>query len=208
MRIINKPFSALLVFIFVFAWTSTCYSRTNRSCTAEINFHVEQVGEDDVYTDLSPHIILNAGNLVFRGSAPTGSPNKARMRASKTAEKCVNNWYHGENCSKARSTSYGDDFGSESIRTLMSRSICTDLNDQGRRDLMGRVLRGKLYGRIDGDRCCKNSRKNCPYNYGEARAGILLNSYGTAGAEVWDLHYERCLQVMELVIPPDLETRE
>ncbi|WP_126454409.1 hypothetical protein [Sulfuriflexus mobilis] len=207
MSIISKPLFTLLAFFFVLIWTSTCYSRTYRNCTSEVYFLVEQVEIDDVYTDLSPPIRLNAGNLVFRGSAPTGSPNKARMRASKTAEKCINNWYHGENCSKARSTSYGDDFGSIDIRTLMTRSICTDLNNQGRTDLMGRLLRGKLYGRIDGDRCCKDSAKGCPYNYGQSRAG-RFNDSGLAGRELWDLHYERCFQVMEIVIPPDLQERE
>ncbi len=192
MYMITKPLSALLVLVVAVAWTSAAYSRVYRSCNAEIYFEVEQYGEDGAYTDLRRHLNLNAGNLVFRASAPGGQPNKARMRASKKAEKCVNRWWHGENCSKASSTSYGDDFERIYIRELMTRSICADLREQGRSDLAGRLLRGTLRGRITGDRCCKHSRRNCPYNYGVARPGILLNDYGLQGDTLWDLHYERC----------------
>ncbi len=183
-------FSALISLLM---WASAIHARTTRSCNVEIYFISEQYQLGDRWINHTSRVKLNAGRMTFRASAPAASHNKARMRASKKAEACINEWWNRPHCMDAHSTSYGDLHGRASITSLMNQAICEDLRVIGRTDLVGRRMRGRLYGRIDGDRCCRDSSRGCPYNYGQSRVG-RFNSSGLGGNELWPdvIHYVTC----------------
>ncbi len=178
-------------------WMTTTHARTTRSCKVEINFISEQYQVDGVWRDHRPKVTLNAGRMKFSASAPAASHNKARMRASKKAESCINRWWDGNRCRKATWSSYDRQLsqGNNNINDLMKRSICRSLRAVRRTDLLGHMLKGKLYGRILGDRCCYHSGRGCPYNYGQASVG-MVSVMGNRGREIWPgvYHYVQCDQ--------------
>ena len=178
--------------MLMFAWAEAGHARTTRSCNLEIIFVSEQFHWDDGWRDHNPPLRLNAGNLKFSASAPGVSHNKARMRASKKADKCVEDWW-SRDCLAAESTNYGSAYRRTEIDELMNRRICRDLRRQRRTDLLGHQLRGTLYGKIDGDRCCRDSSRECPYKYGQTRT-IGLNTGGLAGRQLRDgeTYYVTC----------------
>jgi hypothetical protein len=193
--LVVKFLSILLFAAFVAGLANTSYARTTRSCRLQTYMHVEQFQRPNGQWVNASHrqgILVNAGNLIFRASAPGASHNLARMRASKKAEGCRKHWWDGRYCG-AHSTSYGDDYRRVGIRTLMNRTICQHVIALGRADLLDVTLRGPLVAQINGDRCCYDSNRRCPYNYGAARAGSVYTG-PFIGTELWPgvTHYVVC----------------
>jgi len=191
-----KLLTAFLVSVFSLGWVSTVTADTTRSCNTEIFLWATEYQNDEgAWSDtvFGSGIKLDAGSLVFRGTAGGVSHNLARKRASQKAEACINRWWDRDRCMAAHSTSYGDQHGRAGITALMNLSICADLRTKGRPDLVGRRLRGTLYGKINGDRCCFDSNRSCPYNYGIQRTG-RISTGGPGGRELWPgvTHYVDC----------------
>lgn len=187
LRFTGKFFTVLLCAVFSLGWSGVGFARTTRSCNTEIFLYATQYQRDDgqwVPTVLGSGIKLNAGNLIFQASAPGVSHNLARMRASKKAEQCINHWWDRARCMAAQSTTYGDRHGRVGIRDLMEEAVCADLRTKRRPDLVGHRLRGQLYGAINGDRCCFDSNRTCPYNYGIMRMG-RISTGDPAGRMLW-----------------------
>lgn len=195
-----RGFTATVLGIFMFTvftagLVNTSYARTTRGCTLQTYMYVQQFRRPNGLWVNASHrrgILVNAGNLVFTASAPGASHNLARMRASRKAEDCRNHWWSASHC-EAESTSYGGDYRRLTITTLMNRTICEHIVALGRGDLLDVPLRGRVVGQINGDRCCYDSNRRCPYNYGAAGAGTV-NTGPFTGRDLWPgvTHYVIC----------------
>ncbi len=161
-------------------------ARVTRGCSVNVTFRAQQMEVDGEWIDLDWGTWFDAGRMVFRASAPSGQPNRARMRASKKAERCVDNWWDSRECNPESSRAWGT---SGYPYLEMEESICRDIADQGRLDLYFKPLRGSLHYAINGDRCCYHSDRGCPYDYAQCRAGMFCPyGIGGGGPELWPGH--------------------
>ena len=108
---VRKLFIIASVFMFLLAWAGDGYTRTTRSWNLKIIFVSEQFYNNGRWVDHTSPLRLEAGILKFSASAPGVSHNKARMRASKKAEKCTRDWWNRD-CLAAQSTHYGREYRS------------------------------------------------------------------------------------------------
>lgn len=194
MKLFRKTIMVIVALFLMLCWNNVLQARTHRSCQVELYMNSIQIQFGNSWSDVYPHQVFNAGSMNFRASAPAGSPNKARMRASKRAEACIDHWWNGR-CLEATSTSFGEDHGNINIRTLVAREVCEDIRAKGRTELLGRVIRGRVYARILGNRCCRDSSKNCPYDYGRYdHSPGILDRLSVGGTELWPMvyHYAEC----------------
>lgn len=178
----KKLFIIALALILTFVWPGDGDTRTTRSCYLRIVFVLEQYFTDGRWQVHDGSLRLDAGTLRFSASAPGVSHNKARMRASKKAEKCTRDWWNRD-CLAAQFTNYGPEYRRTPIDNLMNQKICRDLRRQHRTDLVGHRLRGTLLGKIDGDRCCLDSSRKCPYRYAHVRT-VGFYEGGLAGKQL------------------------
>ncbi len=201
----NSPAIVLAACLAVLTSAGLAEARVTRSCTTEIYLSDVEVEIDGVWVDAGDVGRLDAGHIVFSASAGGFSPNLARMRASRKAEACIDDWYRSDLCvARARSTSWGDDYTGIDIHSVMNESICEDIVAQGLDTLLRRRIRGRLHAKIDGNRCCKDSSRDCPYAYGQSRMG-RFDSWGLAGKELWPdyLWYFQCGLIIYDVIFPE-----
>jgi len=177
-------------------YSNVAEAREVRSCQLNIYFMPEQKQIGTEWVDLTnPPPYVSAGHLNFTASAPAGSPNRARMRASKKAEKCINDYKAAagpaylDSCrDKSSSSSYEEEFGvgrDWDLTPMMQRAICADIyrhsGDSGFAGLTGIHVAGHLHANIDGDRCCKHSSKKCTYAYGINRVRIIQTFHPVGG---------------------------
>jgi len=178
-------------------------ARTYRSCTMEMTYEVQhvlvhgrlwlldEVWEVDAWVPVVPRVEAEMGDFVFRASAPSGQPNRARMRASRKAELCEEDIVNNLRCLDAAEGHSFDPH--EWILYQVVDAACAELAIDHPAGLRGHWLKGQILSRIDGNRCCRDSDRNCPYAYGINRTAnaLLFNPYGTRSV-VWgdDTHFE------------------